>query len=191
MDNVATTNAELIENLKRYKLVIILFVLLIIALSVGFFWINPKYAVANKMNQDIKKYEEIIVKRKSHSEDLGLMKNQNVLLERTLDKTKAMFFSENQATTFIVTQMPEIANKYKVNVENIQIKPIEKVNEAISKVPVSIAVKGDYFSVRNFIMEWEYNSKAMTVDDFVLTAYPGEIVQTSIVINILILEKTK
>lgn len=151
----------------------------------AFVFIKPNINEATQTKAKSVRYLKILERKRARQKSATSIAEEAKALEEKFKKVEAQFFTEVEATRFIVNELPEYAKKFNVEIQSISIRKMSDINKHTTQFPISISVNGAYFDLISFIANWENFEKLILLDDFSLRSSKG-VISTSLIMNLIL-----
>jgi len=160
---------EKLDIIRQYQQYFFLGITLIIATQLIFSLIIPNISTFSESKTSLEKYSRSLNLRKKQAATKENIKIEEDRLNMLLSNKKNLFFSKKEVEKYSISELPKIAEKFKITVTDVNFSKSKKLSYDLSSHPISFKGTTTFFNLMKFIYEIEESQKTISIKSFKLS----------------------
>tara|TARA_Y100001970_G_scaffold293537_1_gene441047 strand:- start:10054 stop:10665 length:612 start_codon:yes stop_codon:yes gene_type:complete len=184
---------EKLDIIRKYQQYFFIGITIIIALQLIFSLILPNTQIFSRKKLSLEQYSRSLNLRKKQAVSKENVQQEENRLNTLLSNKKNLFFTKKEVEKFSISELPKIAQKFKININNVNFIKSEKLSHGLTSYPISIKANSNFFDLMQFIYEIEESQKTINIKTIKLsrkTLNPVTL-DTTIILELFSLNKLK
>tara|TARA_B100000427_G_scaffold268678_1_gene234720 strand:+ start:5061 stop:5672 length:612 start_codon:yes stop_codon:yes gene_type:complete len=154
---------EKLDIIRNYQQYFFIGVTIIIALQLIFSLILPNTQDFSRKKVSLEQYSRSLNLRKKQFASKENVKQEESRLNLLLANKKTLFFTKKEVEKFSISELPKIADKFKITITNVNFLKPEKLSHGLTITPITIKGSTTFKNLMEFIYEIEESQKTMNL----------------------------
>ncbi|MAQ63751.1 hypothetical protein CL647_01860 [bacterium] len=160
---------EKLDIIRKYQQYFFIGLTIIIALQLIFSLILPSTQNFSRKKIALDQYARSLNLRKKQAASKENVEQEENRLNTLLSNKKNLFFTKKEVEKFSISELPKIAQKFKINITNVNFIKSEKLSHGLTTYPLSIKASSNFFDLMQFIYQIEESQKTINIKTIKLT----------------------
>ena len=160
---------EKLDIIRKYQQYFFIGITIIIALQLIFSLILPNTQNYSRKKISLDQYARSLNLRKKQAASKENVKQEENRLNTLLSNKKNLFFTKKEVEKFSISELPKIAQKFKIDITNVNFIKSEKLSHGLTAYPLTIKANTNFFDLMQFIYEIEESQKTINIKTIKLT----------------------
>ncbi|MBH37614.1 hypothetical protein CL658_01100 [bacterium] len=154
---------EKLDIIRNYQQYLFIGLTIIISLQLIFSLVIPNSSSYTNKKITLEKYSRSLNLRKKQAESKENIKLEENRLTTLLSNKKNLFFAKKEVEKFSISQLPKIADKFKIVISDVNFLKSEKLSHGLTSHPISFRGTSTFSNLMKFIYEIEESQKTITI----------------------------